>query len=279
MFSSERLVYIELHKTGCTHILKLLSQLVDGQVQGKHNPPSPELRASGRWIMGSIRDPWEWYLSLWAYGCDGKGDLYRQLTSRRRRIRFRGWRSRPGRAARALLQDVSTAGRWQRSYADVNDPARFRDWLHRLHDRRWRHDLGEGFGDCPTSEFAGLLSYRYLRLYCPWSFVRAANPERLAAYEREHCFVDHFIRNERLEDDLIHGLQRAGLPLSPAQRRLVFSAGRTNRSSWRAPIGFYYDAASVALVAARERLVIDRFGYQAPLLSGAQGRVTAGSRG
>ena len=75
MFVSEKLLYIELPKTACSQIRDLLKHLVGGQNIGKHNRPSEELVSSERVIIGSIRNPWDWYVSLWAFGCDQKGSL------------------------------------------------------------------------------------------------------------------------------------------------------------------------------------------------------------
>ena len=48
MFVSDSIVFMELHKTGCTHIRNLLKELVGGEFQGKHNQATPDLLTSGR---------------------------------------------------------------------------------------------------------------------------------------------------------------------------------------------------------------------------------------
>ena len=91
MFVSEKIVFIQLQKTGCTHIAKLLSNLLEGRHIGKHNRATPELFTNQRSFLGSIRDPWEWYVSLWAYGCDKKGRIYQRVTKRKGDLRGREW--------------------------------------------------------------------------------------------------------------------------------------------------------------------------------------------
>ena len=39
MFIADRLIYVELPKTACTHIGKLLALVVPGEQRGKHNKP------------------------------------------------------------------------------------------------------------------------------------------------------------------------------------------------------------------------------------------------
>ena len=78
MFESDRVIFLQLHKTGTTTIVDELQRCTPGRLhknrqQGKHmalNVPQ-----NGRLVLGSIRNPYDWYLSLWAYGCAGKGEL------------------------------------------------------------------------------------------------------------------------------------------------------------------------------------------------------------
>ena len=80
MFISNKLVYLELHKTGCSHIRRILSIALDGELAGKHNKATKDLFTERRVFVGSVRNPWAWYVSLWGYGCDGNGVLHQRLT-------------------------------------------------------------------------------------------------------------------------------------------------------------------------------------------------------
>ena len=82
MFISDKIVFIHLQKTGGVHISQLLSKLLEGEKQPGHLQVDPEYHS--RFIIGSMRNPWDWYVSLWAYGCAGKGGIH-------------GWLSRLGR--------------------------------------------------------------------------------------------------------------------------------------------------------------------------------------
>ena len=80
MFVTERLIYFGLQKTGGFHIRGLLKQYNDGAPDGKHNhlKDLPDNKV----VIGSIRNTWDWYVSLWAYGVSGKGAI-RARTARR----------------------------------------------------------------------------------------------------------------------------------------------------------------------------------------------------
>jgi hypothetical protein len=63
MLICNKLIFIELQKTGSTHIKQLLRDLVGGVNDGKHNTPDARLLDCGKPFIGSVRNPWLWYLS------------------------------------------------------------------------------------------------------------------------------------------------------------------------------------------------------------------------
>lgn len=79
--------------------------------------------------------------------------------------------------------------------------------------------------------------------------------------DRSNCFVGHFIRNESLADDFIQMVQSCGIDLSDAQRDSVLTARKVNTSTRPHGPSYYYDEASIKLVARRERFIIEKFGY------------------
>jgi len=245
MYLADRLAFVELHKTGCSHILRLLRRLVPGEQLGKHTGPKPEHRTADRVFIGSIRNPWDWYVSLWAYGCGGEGAVYNAAMSK-------------------------APERWQACYADVNSPACFQRWLAQMHSADHWPDFAPGYGKQPLSRFAGFMTFRFLTLYCDKPPKPLTSMEALRQHVQTRSYISHYIRNERLEDDFIAVLAACGQPLNDVQQADVRGAGRTNTSARRADITSYHTAETVALITERERLIIELFGYQPPLLSPLQ---------
>lgn len=276
MFVSDKVVFVELHKTGCTHIRHLLKELVGGEFVGKHNQIGSGLLAGDRLLLGSIRDPWSWYVSLWAYGCDHKGFIYGNATRDGVRLKGHGWKEHPLRAVRSLLAHRANrhAAQWRRTYENVNDPGAFRAWLHMLHDERYWHDYGEGYGRSRASRVAGLYSYRYMKLFTcrddgdevEDGIDGIDSHDELVRHEQTHCFIDHFIRNERLEHDLFQALESSGIHVPERTRLEILARPKTNTSSRSGGADFYYDDASERLVGERDRLIVDRFSYRPPSL-------------
>ncbi len=164
MFVADRLVYLQLQKTGCSHIAAMLSACVPGRDASKHYRLPPDLIGDARQIVGSICNPWDWYVSLWAYGCGRRGQTYRRLTARR--FRGHGISRAPLTALRSIhWQLMKPVSAWRETYADPTNPQLFCDWLRLVLSEQGRRDLPERYGISSMSSFAGFLTYGYIRLF------------------------------------------------------------------------------------------------------------------
>lgn len=273
MFVSDKIVFMELQKTGCTHIRNLLKEIVGGRFVERHIQADPHLFTNGRFFLGSVRDPWDWHVSLWAYGCDNKGDFHSNVTTRGIRLRNRGWKLHPVSTLTEVLESRPNwhSKQWQRTFRDVNDAGAFREWLHMLHDKTYWSDVGEGYWRCGLNRFAGLLTYRYMKIFtCKKGELDAlravSTPEQLAEHERKNGFIDYFIRNERLEPDLLDALKFTQTEVPHDAATKLTSRPRTNTSSKKHGPGYYYDAGTEKLVGDRDRFIVEKFGYVAPSL-------------
>jgi hypothetical protein len=247
-----------------------MEQLVQGQRLARHARAPDELLAGGRPVVGSVRDPWDWYVSLWAFGCGRKGNLYSKLT-RRRPPPFGTMVRNPRQAFSDIAAEIRKPTRaWARAYSDRERPELFREWLHMLLDPRRRADLPEGFGRSSLADFAGFYSYRYAYLFsrtvAPLYGGAIRDIDALREHDRRNNLLGHTIRNEQLEEDFIHVLRACGVELSDESTQQIRSAGRTNASSRRKNIGFYYDPQTADLVATRDALIIEKYGYTPPSL-------------
>lgn len=84
MFVNERLVFLHMQKAAGTFVVGRLSQRLPGIVRDGHAPLREGKR--GRVVAAAIRNPWDWYVSLWAYGCMGEGGVHGHLTAPRGQI-------------------------------------------------------------------------------------------------------------------------------------------------------------------------------------------------
>jgi len=271
MFVTDNICYIQLQKTACTHIAKLLSRTVGGEQRGKHNRPTVDLLESSRVFVASIRNPWEWYVSLWCYGCDGMGGFRQRVTTKRihRCVRdfFHHRRVEP--FARAMVREIVRDARiWRGCYGTSSDPEMFRRWIYRVHDPENRFDLGEGYGYSSICDFAGFYTFRMLRLCCgnveDMYSGRIATAARLREFDEENSFVTEWIRNEHLERDFLEVLDSSGSSITQEQKEHVLSCAKSNTSSRTRGTASYYDRQTIDLVGKREALIVEKFDYSPP---------------
>ena len=283
MYLSDKLVYVELHKTAGTHIGRCLQSILPGKQVGKHNRLPKDLRQ--RHIIGSIRNPWDWYVSLWAYGCSKKGSVWHQTCDK---VNLRYYREQltremgrsslsPGMLLRQLLSDFKKpTEQWREVYRDSSSAEQFQDWLTLVFSFERRFDLREGYGFSPLSMVTGLMGYRFFKLYSSldeniYSKKLLNQNSDLLDLWNQHGFVDSFVRQENVIDDLLLALERAGEILSSSQKAnlLKFDRQITN-SSTRLETSHYYNKESIDLVNQREKEIIKLFNYLPPKLDLAQ---------
>jgi hypothetical protein len=263
MLVSKKLVFLELQKTGSTHIKQLLKKTIGGKNDGKHNQATPELRESGKAFIGSIREPWGWYLSLYTYGCQKKGGVYLRTTNPARWKQLRRGGTLEG--APAGFESYGAPYMREEVYADPDSAEHFRAWLRLvLTTGPHRALIEEGYAESPISKFAGLMTYRYFLLFADGGAQvpeTVNNVKKLQAHEKKNLFIRQIIRNETLAEDLIQAVEACGETLTDEQKSQIREAPRTNTSPRKFGKSHYYDDECIALVAEREKFIIDKFDY------------------
>ncbi|MET0103937.1 MAG: hypothetical protein ABW072_02205 [Sedimenticola sp.] len=280
MYVSDKLIYLELHKTGCSHIRRLLETIIPGQIVGKHN----------RWtdgdthcsFIGSIRNPWSWYVSLWAFGCQQKGALYNTLTRNRLKLGFhtgqmigelKNSSGFPIHTFKAFSSSLSkNTERWKAVYQDQNNAEQFRAWLKMLYDPSRLYESGASYSSSSIANLAGIMTYRYLWLHCK-DISPLRKPHALTCYHDIYEFdntenlLDAVIKQESLEPDLIQALRQVGYSLSNREIEMIMQGekNKTNKSKHH-PTSYYYDTETIDLIADKDRLIIEKYGYKAPSL-------------
>ena len=96
MFLTNDFCYLEMMRSGSTHIHKMFQKFVpEGRQIGHHGPADTNILKSKRKFVGSIRSPWTWYLSVWSFGCENGGHLHHRLTEKKIYFDQLGFRLKP----------------------------------------------------------------------------------------------------------------------------------------------------------------------------------------
>ncbi|MDO6681332.1 MULTISPECIES: sulfotransferase family 2 domain-containing protein [unclassified Oceanobacter] len=265
MFVSDNIIFLELHKTACTHIREILMDVVGGSFIGKHNKVPRAMIEENVSFIGSVRNPLDWYVSLWSYGCDGKGSVYTNSTNGNRSVMGLGWKQ----DAKVAFKEVwhlrnKNQNAWERVYSDRNNKKNFREWIRMINAPEFYYDFGEGYGVSGAAEHIGLLTFRYLDLFCTAKNERVPpflNLAEVADFEQKKCLIRNFVRNESLEKDLLQALDDLNVVIKEEQREKIIQRPKSNTSKRSANYIDYYDKDTIDLVRDRESLIFDKFGY------------------
>jgi hypothetical protein len=256
---SDKLVYLELQKTASTLIGSVLVECFGAEHRyPKHGRLPADCR--DRFVVGSVRNPWDYYVSLWSFGGEGEGGLHKRLTQRQFR---RAARALPH--LRPLLDELwKPTADWKSTYAEPQTREMFSSWLARVHDPRWARQIDPPYGGSDLRHVAGYATYRYCRLYAGdlESVLRVSSSAQLRSAVAAGWLPNTFIRTERLADDLLDAVRRAGYPVDDAVEQAVRERTQVvlNRSDHR-PYTDYYDDDSRHLVAERDAVLVERHGY------------------
>jgi hypothetical protein len=252
MIEYDTFIYLDVYRTGSTHIINLLDRIYDGMpIQTFRHASLTKGRplgfTGGKTVFTTVRNPWDWYVSLWAYGSDGKSAIRRHLL--------------PHLGARELdaLYDASEPraafGRWLRF---MNDPAQ----LNRV--------MQEHLPQSGLASIIGLYSYRFLRVTTRYPrfllrYPLIRNPAGAASHHRMFRAYDTVLRNETLDADLIafvekhpERFRRGAADMIRAAGTMPSNASSRSKASYRD----YYTDSSAALVADRDSLFITTFDYR-----------------
>ena len=284
MFVNDKLIYLQMQKTACTHIASLLSKHIGGQQIGKHN--YLEDFKTKKFICGSIRNPWDWYVSLWAFGCKktGRGFLHWRLvntgfsTFRNFLNYLKSDEYGPYYDNNVQIKDIldyffnefkKPVFSWRDSYKDYKSPEGFRKWLQLIYDPERIRDIYEGYSLSSISRFAGLMTYRYCgffhrNFFNNNNFKNINDIKELKKYDKNNNILDYIIRVESLEEDFIKMLEKVGYHIDEKTKDLIRNSGKTNVST-HLKTSHYYDEETIKLIAEKEKLIIEKYNYKPPL--------------
>lgn len=238
--------------------------------QGEMHGRLPEdVMNSDRIIAGSVRNPWDWYVSVWAYGCDGEGELRRRLAGPAR-LRGHGYRESLPMGVSNLLHELVRRRRpWRETYADSSSPALFRRWLAFLLDPCRNREPGEDYWRSPLSSFAGFYTYRYCRLFHRTEGHlydgSVSGGEALREADERLNIVQCMIKMENITEGIFRLLEMAGIEPGEETAERIRIMGRTNPSSRKRDTAYYYDRATSDLVGERDAMIVDKYGYRPPV--------------
>ncbi len=228
MLVHDKFVFVHVHRTGGQFASAWLRAHLDVTEVGYHAPLRDRPAAlAGRPVIGFVRDPWDWYVSWYRYNAPRPRNPIFTYVSDRGRLGF-------AETIRQLL------------LLGTDDPyfAALRGLIQaRLPEAAPSGHRGPGLvrADLSTMGREG---------YFSWLVARMLGPAP--------AFVGRF---EALREDLVRGVEGAGVEVTPAMRADLEARAPINASE-RGPYVGEYDAALAEEVARADASIVARYGYR-----------------
>ncbi len=237
--------YLDVQKTGSSFISKFLraTSTVPPVLLKRHasvrlptpksEPGEPGVFRNGTFYFNSVRNPLKYYASLYNYGCDKRGGLYKSLQANGLAELYDGTKEGFFRWCDFLLKDKNAR------------------YLHKSYPRA--SEAGIGF-----------LTHRFLKLSVPspQKLLRSvrSTADALAALN-EHNICQFTIRNETLTEDLEYLIQNQlkGF-VNPKKCKKFLSGDKINSSKTNAATDkFFSDYADIDIIIDRDRIIFEKF--------------------
>ena len=262
MFITDDIVFLEMEKTGSTFATDVLETYCGGRLKEKHSSMRDHRDAS-KIIVSSVRNPWDWYVSMWAFSCSAQGELHHYFRDlpRSEFRRLRAERDFPS-LLWFFIRTLTGRPDWMPLFSDPFDRSNFRKWLRLMLGREGQHIGARGYAASPVKTVAGYMTFRFLGLttdYNAWIRVgrKCRTYKEIERFAENHSIAQKILRMEHLNEDLADLLVLAGVDVSVAALDEWRMANVSQRYDYRD----YYDDPARELVRKRDRFIVDRFGY------------------
>ena len=258
MFIDKKICFIEMEKTACTFLREELKKdFPNGHLTIKHDRPDKSIENSNRLFIGSIRNPYEWYVSTWSFGCKvlNNDPVYSELTSRRFNIfkknKNLGIKNKFIKFIKQFSKDVNN---WKKLYSDPYDTKLFQEWLFMILDGKKKYDLLGLYGYSPMSPFIGYMSFVYI-----WTFMKPSNSqdimsikfnnfEEIEKFNFENNLINFFIKVENINDDYNKLLKKLN------EKTKIISKDRINVST-KLNYDDYHNANTKELINLKDKII------------------------
>ena len=262
MLIGQSFIYLELLKTASSHTRKVIEHIPDLKLEtlGKHttlnNLASPKDWKNKK-IIGNIRNPWDWYVSHWAFACMQRGGMYKRLSNHTL-----------GHFYRSPLLVLSQLSRFRKNQSVVNNC--FQDSESKEQFKRWlqfvlfepTRDVEHTYYELFEYNKLGLYSYEYIQMYAHPHKTEELLTQSLSLQDvKSQLIYDYLIRVESLEQDIVGCAPYIGVKDDQVSKALTTLGKKTN-SSIRKPYQEYYDDESKRWIEQQDELIILLHDYQ-----------------
>ena len=264
MFISSKICFLELEKTAISSIKKFLkNHIIDGKITRPHDYVTEEILKENIFFLGSIRNPFDWYISRWSYGCMMRADdsLFRNLVKKRLNIsRIKNIDKQYLKKFNYLKnQFFKNTNYLENLYSDPYNQKNFQLWLKELLVKKKDNSLAEHYYFSSFNKSFGYMTFRYLIMftnpkYRENIYSKLKSYKDIKDFDNNYNFINKFVKVENLNEDLNNVTKELGINknmeieiVNPSRRKKSFE--------------YYYDKECLEIVRKQDKYIFDKFKY------------------
>tara|TARA_A100001035_G_scaffold223624_1_gene184158 strand:+ start:279 stop:1073 length:795 start_codon:yes stop_codon:yes gene_type:complete len=264
MFISSKICFLELEKTGISSIKKFLKNHInEGVITRPHDYVTEEILNKKLFFLGSIRNPLDWYVSRWSYGCMMKTDdsLFRNLI--KKRFNISRIQSIEGQYLKKIYylknQFLKNNRNLENLYSDPYNHKNFQLWLKEILLKKKNNALAEQYYFSSLNKNFGYMTFRYLIMFTKpqqrkkiYSDIKSY--KEIEDFDKSYNFINKFMKVENLQNDLENLLKELGI--NKKNEIEIINPSKRNKDS-----DFYYDKESIEIVKNQDKYIFNKFNY------------------
>lgn len=164
MIFSDKFVFLELARTGSTYARYVLKQIPSSKAVGRKHNIYDDLSSAQKALfkeknkVGTVRNPFEFYVSLYAFCCEKRGGLYERITYKPDLRSYFNFSD----LFKILYLHFKYKSEWKKIINDKNSVGNFKLFLEMLLNIN-PEAYGNHYGLSGLNH-TGFLSFNYLRL-------------------------------------------------------------------------------------------------------------------
>lgn len=267
MYLANNILLLEMPKAGSTFMRRFMDNYFGGDKISKigvHNGIADEhvkkrILNGELHVINTIRNPLDWYVSLFAWNSNGQG-IYKHIGLNRYDMNIEGFKT----VLRNPLVLFRNLENWKGVFADSKSKELFTTYIYLLLNKH-PHHVDVGFGKVADS--LGYMTYRFLELntfdfkQCRSKIISTSSD--INQFYSENKVPVNFLRLEHIQTDLLAISSKIGLDENKTREVLnklennnkVYNS--TDRETWE----YYYTEHNKQLIQKKDSLIYDLFGY------------------
>ena len=264
MFISSKICFLELEKTGISSINKYLkNHIQEGKITRPHDYVTDEILNKKLFFLGSIRNPLDWYISRWSYGCMMRSDdsLFRNFVKKRFNIsRINNIDGQYFKKIKYLKNQLfKNNTNLESLYSDPYNKDNFKKWLKELLTNKKNSPLAEHYFFSSLYLNFGYMTFRYLIMFTKPNqrkkiYSEIKNYQNIIDFDKNYNFINKFVKVENLKYDLEVLMKELGIDKTK-EIEIV------NPSKRKKDLDYYYDDETLEIVKKQDKFIFDKFNY------------------